>query len=181
MNAKKAYKMSEARLQELKEELNYLKTVREKEVAEQIKEARGFGDLSENSEYDEAKNEQGKLYSRIAELEEIILHAVIVDESGASGDVVGIGAVVSCVRLKYGAEDKHMPPYRIVGSQEANLAAGAISEESPFGKAMMGAKVGDVVTVEAPAGSIQYRILSIERHGAGPAQTPDKGEETPHG
>ena len=160
MKAKNEYKMSEARLQELKDELKYLKTVREKEVAEQIKEARGFGDLSENSEYDEAKNEQGKLYSRIAELEEIILHAVIVDESELPGNVVSIGTKVSCTRLSDG---KTMPVYRIVGSQEANMSAGAISEESPFGKAVMGAKAGDVVTVEAPAGNIQYRIDLIER------------------
>ena len=160
MKVKKEHRMSEARLQELKDELNYLQTVREREVAELLKEARGFGDLSENSEFEEAKNEQGKLYSRIAELEEIILHAVVVDESGAPSDVVSIGTKVSCTRMKDG---KVMPVYRIVGSQEADLAVGAISEESPFGKAMMGAAVGDVVTVEAPAWSIQYRIDSIER------------------
>ena len=160
MKAKKEYKMSETRLQELKEELNYLKTVREKEVAEQIKEARGFGDLSENSEYDEAKNEQGKLYSRIAELEDIILHTVVVDESEQPSNVVSIGAKVVCTAVATG---KTLPPYRIVGSQEANMAAGAISEDSPFGKAVMGAMVGDTVTVEAPAGSIQYHIDSIER------------------
>ena len=160
MKVKREYKMSEARLQELKDELNYLKTVREKEVAEQIKEARGFGDLSENSEYDEAKNEQGKLYSHIAELEEIILHTVVVDESEMPSNVVTIGAKVVCTAVATG---KTLPEYKIVGSQEANMAARAISEESPFGKAVMGAKVGDIVTVDAPAGSMQYRIDSIER------------------
>ena len=91
----KEYKMSAARAQELQEELNYLKTTRSDEVAEQIKIARGFGDLSENSEYDEAKNEQGKLYSRIAEIENILLHAVIVEEGDMPADVVGIGSKVT--------------------------------------------------------------------------------------
>ena len=160
MKTKKEFKMSAERLQELKEELNYLKTVREKEVADQIKEARGFGDLSENSEYDEAKNEQGKLYSRIAELEDIILHTVVVDESELPNNIVSIGSKVVCTAVATG---KTLPVYKIVGSQEANMAAGAISEDSPFGKAMMGAKVGDVVVVEAPAGNIEYHIDSIER------------------
>ena len=160
MKTKKEFKMSAERLQELKEELNYLKTVREKEVADQIKEARGFGDLSENSEYDEAKNEQGKLYSRIAELEDIILHTVVVDESELPHNIVSIGSKVVCTAVATG---KTLPVYKIVGSQEANMAAGAISEDSPFGKAMMGAKVGDVVVVEAPAGNIEYHIDSIER------------------
>ena len=97
---KKEYKMSAQGAQELQDELTYLKTVREKEVAELIKEARGFGDLSENSEYDEAKNEQGKLYSRIAELEEILLHVVIIDESEIPSNTVTIGSHVTVVELK---------------------------------------------------------------------------------
>lgn len=129
---KKEYKMSAARQQELQDELTYLKTVREKEVAELIKEARGFGDLSENSEYDEAKNEQGKLYSRIAELEDILLHVVIIDESEGASNAVSIGCTVTVVDLKTGRE---MPPYKVVGSQEADPMHRAISEESPFGKA----------------------------------------------
>ena len=141
------YKMSAARAQELQEELNYLKTTRSDEVAEQIKVARGFGDLSENSEYDEAKNEQGKLYSRIAELEEILQHVVIVDESNAPTNVV----------------TNTMPAYRIVGSQESDPMNGIISEESPFGKALVGAKEGDTVTVEAPSGAIVYTVQKIER------------------
>ena len=121
---KKEYKMSAARQQELQDELTYLKTVREKEVAELIKEARGFGDLSENSEYDEAKNEQGKLYSRIAELEDILLHVVIIDESEGASNPVSIGCTVTVVDLKTGRE---MPPYKVVGSQEADPMHRAIS------------------------------------------------------
>ena len=157
---KKEYKMSAARQQELQDELTYLKTVREKEVAELIKEARGFGDLSENSEYDEAKNEQGKLYSRIAELEDILLHVVIIDESEGASNAVSIGCTVTVVDLKTGRE---MPPYKVVGSQEADPMHRAISEESPFGTALMGAKEGDEISVEAPVGIIHYRVEKIER------------------
>ena len=157
---KKEYKMSAARQQELQDELTYLKTVREKEVAELIKEARGFGDLSENSEYDEAKNEQGKLYSRIAELEDILLHVVIIDESEGASNAVSIGCTVTVVDLKTGRE---MPPYKVVGSQEADPMHRAISEESPFSKALMGAKEGDEISVEAPVGIIHYRVEKIER------------------
>ena len=153
------YKMSAARARELQEELNYLKTTRSDEVAEQIKVARGFGDLSENSEYDEAKNEQGKLYSRIAELEEIVQHIVIVDESALGTDTVTIGCKVTVED----ASGKELPPYSIVGSQEADPMHGAISEESPFGKALVGAKEGDTVTVEAPQGAIVYTVRKIER------------------
>lgn len=155
----KEYKMSEVRAKELQEELNYLKTTRSDEVAEQIKVARGFGDLSENSEYDEAKNEQGKLYSRIAELEEILQHVVIVDESNAPTDVVTIGCRVTV----QDASGKTLPAYAIVGSQEADPMHGIISEESPFGRALVGAKEGETVTVEAPQGSITYTVVKIER------------------
>ena len=159
---KKEYKMSAERYQELKDELNYLKTVREKEVAELIKEARGFGDLSENSEYDEAKNEQGKLFSRIAEVEEILLHAVIIDESEEKGNAAGIGSRVTVAVIKDGAEGKPMPEYKLVGSQEADAMNRFISEDSPFGRALMGAKEGDEVVVEAPVGEIRYRVVKIE-------------------
>ena len=155
----KEYKMSAARAQELQEELNYLKTTRSDEVAEQIKIARGFGDLSENSEYDEAKNEQGKLYSRIAELEEILQHVAIVDESAGTTNEVTIGCAVTVAD----ANGKEMPAYKIVGSQEADPMHGIISEESPFGKALLGAKEGDTVTVEAPRGAIVYTVKKIER------------------
>ncbi len=160
---KKEYKMSAERQQELKDELNYLKTVREKEVAELIKEARGFGDLSENSEYDEAKNEQGKLYSRIAEIEDILLHTVIVSDSDDHGNAVTIGCRVTVVEIKGGKAGKTLPEYKVVGSQEADPMNRAISEDSPFGKALMGAKEGDTVTVEAPVGEIKYRVVKIER------------------
>ena len=156
----KEFKISTLRLRELEEELQYLKTTREKEVAEQIKEARSFGDLSENSEYDEAKNEQGKLYSRIAELEEILLHAVIVDESEMDSDKISIGCRVTVTNLENG---KELPAYKIVGSQEADVMNRAVSEDSPFGKALMGACVGDEVSVEAPRGVIRYRVEKIER------------------
>jgi len=155
----KEYKMSAARAQELQEELNYLKTTRSDEVAEQIKIARGFGDLSENSEYDEAKNEQGKLYSRIAELEVILQHVVIVDESDAPANVVTIGCKVTVSDTN----GKEVGSYKIVGSQEADPMHGIISEESPFGKALVGAKEGDTVTVEAPRGAIVYTVTKIER------------------
>jgi transcription elongation factor GreA len=156
----KEFKMSQKRYDELLQELNESKTVRADEVAELIKEARGYGDLSENSEYDEAKNEQGKLYSRIAELEEILLHAVIVDENDADANKISIGCVVTVTNLETG---KTMPAYKIVGSQEADVMARAVSEDSPFGKALKGAKVGDEVSVEAPRGTIRYRVEKIER------------------
>lgn len=156
---KNEYKMSAAGLEELKKELTYLKTVRSDEVAEMIKVARGFGDLSENSEYDEAKNEQGKLYSRISELEEIILHAVVIEEDDMPTDQVTIGSTVTVTAVKNGMSRT----FKIVGSQESNPMQGDISEVSPFGKALMGAKVGQVVTVAAPAGDVQYKVDKIER------------------
>ncbi len=152
--------MSQARYDELKQELDYSKTTRADEVAELIKEARGFGDLSENSEYDEAKNEQGKLYSRIAELEDILLHAVIVDESEMDSDKISIGCLVTVTNMD---TRKQLPAYKIVGSQEADVMSRAISEDSPFGKALMGRKAGEEVTVEAPRGVIHYRVDKIER------------------
>ena len=159
MAVEKEYRMSQARFDELSTELNYLKTTRSEEVAEQIKIARGFGDLSENSEYDEAKNEQGKLYSRIAELEEVLQHVVIVDESNAPTNVVTIGCKVTVADLK----GNEMPAFKIVGSQEADPMNRIISEESPFGKALLGAKEGAEVTVEAPRGSMVYVVKKIER------------------
>ena len=157
----KQYKLTKERLEELKAELEHLKTVREHEVAELIKEARGFGDLSENSEYDEAKNEQGKLYSRIAELEAIIPNAIIIDESAGTDNGVNIGATVVVERLENGDRTE----FTLVGSQEANHKAKPmrLSDESPFGKAVMGHHVDDVVTIEAPAMSFQVKIVSITR------------------
>lgn len=150
------YKMSQERLDELKAELEYLQTVREKEVAEQIKEARSFGDLSENSEYDEAKTEQGKLYSKIAEIQVLIENAEIV-EMNANADIIGHGSYVKVRDL----EEDFIDEYQIVGSQEANPMEGKISSDSPFGRGLLGHSVGETVTVEAPAGPIQYEILDI--------------------
>ena len=144
----------------LEAELDYYISVRRNEIAKQIAIARGFGDLSENAEYDEAKNEQGKLYSRIAELEEILLHAVIVDESEMDSDKISIGCRVVVTNLDNG---KQLPEYTIVGSQEANVMERKVSEDSPFGKALMGSKAGSEITVEAPKGVIRYRVDKIER------------------
>ena len=155
----KEYKLSPQRLKELQDEMNYLKTVREKEVAELIKEARSFGDLSENSEYDEAKNEQGKLYSRMAEIEEILSNYVVIEEEPSDGSSVRLGSTVTVLDEEF---DETMV-YKIVGSQEADPMNGAISEDSPFGKALMGHKAGEEVAVEAPRGVIRYRIDKIER------------------
>lgn len=156
----KEYKISAERQAELRDELIYLKTVREKEVAEQIKEARSFGDLSENSEYDEAKNEQGKLYSRIAEVENILNNCVVIDESHESdANAVGLGSKITVKDLEFNDEET----YRVVGSQEADPMNGRISEESPFGRALLGRVVGDEVQVEAPAGTLRYQILDIQR------------------
>ena len=155
----KEFKLSAERLEELKQELNYLKTVREKEVAELIKEARSFGDLSENSEYDEAKNEQGKLYSRMAELEDILSNYVVIEEEEKEGDFIRLGSTVTVLDKEFNEEET----YKLVGSQEADPAKGTISEDSPFGKALLGNAVGDEVQVEAPAGVLRYRILEIQK------------------
>ncbi len=155
----KEYKLSAERLEELRNELNYLKTVREKEVADQIKEARSFGDLSENSEYDEAKNEQGKLYSRIAEVENILANHVVIEEHKEDHDTVRLGATITVLDVEFQEKET----YQVVGSQEADPMNGRISEESPFGKALLGKAVGEDVVVEAPAGTIHYQVIDIRR------------------
>ena len=155
----KEFKLSAQRLEALKEELNYLKTVREKEVAEQIKEARSFGDLSENSEYDEAKNEQGKLYSRIAEIENILSNHVVIEDHEKDPDAVRLGSRITVLDLEFKEEET----YQVVGSQEADPMNGKISEESPFGRALIGHKVGEKVTVESPSGPIRYEIKKVTR------------------
>ena len=152
------YRMSAERLEELKKELDYLQTVREKEVSEQIKEARSFGDLSENSEYDEAKTEQGKLYSKIAEIKDLIENAVILEAVRSGGHAVMMGSHVT-VREQ---SDEETETYEIVGSQEANPMQGRISDESPLGRSLMGHKKGDVVAYEAPMGVLHYEIVEIE-------------------
>lgn len=156
----KEFKLTRERLKELEEELNYLKTTREKEVAEQIKEARSFGDLSENSEYDEAKTEQGKLYSRIAEIKVLIDNAEIVDniDHDAPKDTVTLGSIVKVRDI----EDDYEETYEIVGSQEANPREGRISDDSSVGRALRGHRAGEQVTVEAPAGNLKFEIVSVE-------------------
>jgi len=151
------YKMSQERLQELKEELVYLQTVREKEVAQQIREARSFGDLTENSEYDEAKTEQGKLYSKIAEIKNLIENAEIVRASDKT-DNVGIGCKVTVRDLESGMEDT----YEMVGSQEADPIMSRISDDSPFGRSLMEKKKGDIIEFDAPAGPMKFEILNID-------------------
>jgi transcription elongation factor GreA len=153
----KQFKLTPQRLKELQEELNYLKTVREREVAEQIKEARSFGDLSENSEYDEAKNEQGKLYSRIAEVENVLDNYVLIEETVYDANAVSLGSQVTVEDR----EDGNRDTYRIVGSQEADPMNGRISEDSPFGRALMGKVIGDDVEVEAPMGVLRYKLVAI--------------------
>ena len=143
-------------MQELKDELVYLQTVREKEVAQQIKEARSFGDLSENSEYDEAKTEQGKLYSKIAEIKNLIDNAEIVKATKKT-DVVGIGSKVTVKDLELKVEET----YEIVGSQEADPIMNRISDDSPFGKGLMDRKKGDTIEIDAPAGVLKFKILKI--------------------
>ena len=153
---KKQFKLTQGKYDEIKQELYNLRTVKEREIAEQIKEARSHGDLSENSEYDEAKNEQGKLYSRMAELENILENAVIIDEN-AMGKGVGMSSKVTM--LINGTERE----YTIVGSQEANPRAGRLSDESPIGKALLGKHEGDEVSVETPSGIMQIKILAITK------------------
>ena len=141
----------------LEAELEYLTGTKRKEVQEAIAVARGFGDLSENSEYDEAKNEQAKVEARISELEEILRNVKVIDESAISTDVVGLGTKIKIVDKEYGDEEE----LSIVGSNEAESLAGKISDVSPIGAALMGKKVGDVVTVESPNGSYEVEILEI--------------------
>lgn len=154
------FKMSQERLDAIKEELNYLETVREKEVAELIKEARSFGDLSENSEYDEAKTEQGKLYSKIAELKVLIDNAEIVDniEADTPKDAVTLGSIVKVRDVDEDFEET----YEIVGSQEANPRMGRISDDSPLGQGLHGHRAGETVIVSAPAGELKFEIITVE-------------------
>ena len=155
----KEFKITSSRLRELENELNYLKTIREKEVAEQIKEARSFGDLSENSEYDEAKNEQAKLYGRIAEVENILANAVIIEENDELAGIVSLGCTIRVEDMEYG----DIELYAIVGSQDADPDMARISDDSPFGRAALGKTIGDIIEYEAPAGTVRYKILGVEK------------------
>lgn len=146
-------------LRQLEEELDYLKGERRKEIAEKIKIARSYGDLSENSEYDDAKNEQAIVEARIVTIEATLKNAVLHDEGNTSIEHVHIGSVVRVENLRSNKE----VVYKIVGSMEANPMEGKISDESPIGTALAGRSVGDVVEVEVPAGTLGLKILEISR------------------
>ena len=144
--------------EKLKEEIEYLRTDKRREVAERIKTAREFGDIAENAEYDDAKNEQALLEHRIAQLEERILSARVIEKKDIAKDVVSVG---SKVRLRDLQANKTFE-YHIVGSAEANPAEQKLSNESPVGKAIMGKKKGEVVEVSAPRGALKFKILDIK-------------------
>lgn len=145
--------------QKLQAELNELKSVRRKEIAEKIKVALSFGDLSENSEYDEAKNEQGIIESRIAEIEATLAHAQIIDDDDISTDKVGIGTVVKILDV---AAKKEME-FKMVGTKEAAIKQGKLSDESPIGAAIMDHAEGETVDVETPSGMLKFKILEIRK------------------
>ena len=140
-------------------QLRHMETIDRPAASAAIAEARDKGDLSENSEYDEAKNEQAKLYGRIAEVENILAHAVIIDETEDSEGKISLGCTIKVEDMETGDEEL----YAIVGSQEANPMECRISDDSPFGKALLGHKVGDIVDVEAPIGVLKYKILTVEK------------------
>ena len=156
----KEFKITSLRLADLEKELNYLKTTREREVAAMIAEARSYGDLSENSEYDAAKNEQAKLYGRIAEIEDILSHAVIIEDENEATGRVGLGCTVV-------VEDENgkQTTYRITGSQEANPMERKISDDSPFGRAVVGKSAGETFMVNAPNGSYKMTVIAVTREG----------------
>ena len=157
----KEFKITSLRLSELEKELNYLKTTREREIAAMIAEARSYGDLSENSEYDAAKNEQAKLYGRIAEIEDILSHAVIIEDENEANGLAGLGCTVIVEDPATGEKTS----YKITGSQEANPMEGKLSDDSPFGRACVGKAAGESFIVNAPAGSFTMKVVSISREG----------------
>ncbi|MBQ6847595.1 MAG: transcription elongation factor GreA [Clostridia bacterium] len=155
----KTIKITDDGLKKLKEELETLKNEGRADIAEKIKVARGYGDLSENSEYDEAKNEQAKLEARIIEIEAMLKNVEIIEDIKGKAKTVILGCKVKVLDNQYGDEDE----YRVVGSTEADSRQGKISDESPMGKALLGKKLGDEVTVEAPAGEFKVKILEISK------------------
>ena len=157
----KEFKITSLRLADLEKELTYLKTTREREIAAMIAEARSYGDLSENSEYDAAKNEQAKLYGRIAEIEDILSHAVIIEDENEANGLVGLGCTVIVEDPTTGEKTS----YKITGSQEANPMENRISDDSPFGRSMVGKAAGDTFTVNAPSGSYTMKIVEVTREG----------------
>ena len=144
-------------VQEIEKKLDYLKIVKRMEVAEQIKTARAFGDLSENAEYDAAKNEQARIEMEILNLEKMLKIATVVDEKSVSKDVVNVGNSVKVLDVEFGEEEN----YYIVGSAEANVAKNKISNESPVGRALLGKPAGSIVSAVTPAGVIELKILEI--------------------
>ncbi|MCR5816980.1 MAG: transcription elongation factor GreA [Ruminococcus sp.] len=159
MAENKSRTVSKAGYAKLQEDLEYLVTVRRSEVAQKLKEARSFGDLSENAEYDEAKNDQAILEARINELEYIIANANVVDDDDISVDEISVG---SLIKLK-DIELDEIEELQIVGSTESDPDNGKISDESPIGKAALGKKVGDVFEVEAPMGTIKFEVIDISK------------------
>ncbi len=155
----KQYKFTEEGFKKLQDELDYLKNTARTEIAEKIKEARSFGDLSENSEYDEAKNEQARIESRITELEVMLKNAIILEDDGDKTVKVCLGSKITVLDVELNEEDV----FTLVGSAEADPMNGAISDESPVGKALLGAKKGQVVVAETPIGELKYKVLSIAR------------------
>lgn len=155
----KAVKLTKEGLKNLEQELEYLKTVKRKEVSETIKVALSFGDLSENSEYDEAKNEQAMVEARVKDLEAILKDVVLVNEDDIDTNSVSVGLTITVKNLKNNRTDT----YKLVGSTEAAPLKKRISDESPVGKTLIGHVVGDVVDVEAPNGIVQYEILEITK------------------
>ena len=157
--ADKKHILTYAGLKQYEDELQNLKVVRRKEVAQKIKEAREQGDLSENAEYDAAKDEQRDIEARIEDIEKILKNAEVVVEEEVDLDKISIGCNVKILDIEFDEELE----YKIVGSTEANSLKGKISNESPVGKALLGAKVGDIVNVETQAGVLQYKVLEIQR------------------
>ena len=151
--------MTQEGYEKLQEELNYLRETRRAEVAEKIRVSRGFGDLSENAEYEEAKNEQAFMEGRIMELDNMLRNARIVDSSEIASDEVGLGCTVRVLDVEFDEEDE----YTITGSTEADISQNRISNESPMGAALLGAHVGDIVEVEAPAGTLKMKVLSVRK------------------
>ena len=157
MAQEKVFPMTKAGKEKLEQELEHLKTVKRKEVVERIKIARSFGDLSENSEYDSAKEEQAFVEGRITTLENMIRNAKIIEEDEMNSDMVSLGKSVTFIELPDGEEET----YTIVGSAEADPFEGKISNDSPIAKSLLGKKVGDEVVVQTPGGEMNVKIVSI--------------------
>ena len=162
MSENKEIILTKEGMQKLKDELEFLKTTKRQEVAAKIKVARGFGDLSENAEYDEARNDQGKLEARISEIEDILSRAKLIDEDALSTDVIQMGSKVTIKDIEYGDIYK----YQIISSTSTSKDKGVdylTSDESPVAKALIGHAAGDIVEVEAPIGIIKYEVIEITK------------------